>query len=258
MGGADGYAARSAWIVRHTLTKEIRMRLLITLTLPAILLLSVGCAKRSPVTAADYYSSPDYQERDLLEQSLFRSDQEVMSGEEIRRILESRIQVPASSHLAMLRVGSRSEILAWSLFGSSTLSPSPFQSLSTSPRVERISWLPSLLVPEKITVPLLREAAARYQADLLLVFRAPCQDFRDYRWLRADKARTYCAAEAVLLDVRTGIIPFSSSALEALEVLQTESDVSLYESTQRAEAQASTKALSHVASDVAEFLNALQ
>ncbi len=235
------------------------MRLLLTVTLSTISLLSVGCAKKAaPVTAADYYSSSDYQNRDLLEQSLFRSDQEVISGEEIRKILESRIELPTSSHLALLRVGSRSEILAWSLFGSSTESPSPLQSLSSSARVERISWLPSLLVPEKITVPLLREAAARYQADLLLVFRTPCQDFRDYRWLRVDRARTYCAAEAVLLDVRTGIIPFSSSAVEAVEVQPTESDVSFYESTQRAEGEATARALSRVASDVAEFLDALE
>ena len=224
----------------------------------ALVVLTVGCAKVAPTTPGGYYASAGYQDRELLQHSLFRSDQAVLNGEEVQRILESRIELPSSSHLAVLRLGTRSEILAWSLFSpSAEASGNPLESLAASPRVEHISWLPSLLVPEKITVPLLREAAARFQADLLLIFRAPCQDFREYHWLRKDKARTYCAAEAVLLDVRTGIIPFSSSSVQALEVLPEEGDVSFHESTKRAEAEASRRALVQVASEVADFLNGI-
>lgn len=234
------------------------MQRVLSAFLVALVLVAVGCAKRAPTTAAEYLSSASYQNRELLQTSLFRSDQALISGEEIRLILESRIELPSSSHLAILRLGSRSEILAWSLLApSSAFASDPMEALDSSPKIERISWLPSLLVPDKLSVPLLREAAARFQADLLLVLRTPCQDFRDYHWLRKDKARTYCAAEAVLLDVRTGIIPFSSSSVQMLEVVSAEGDISFYESTQRSESEATTRALAEVASKVADFLNGL-
>lgn len=117
--------------------------------------------------------------------------------------------------------------------------------LQSSQRLTRVSWLPSLLIPEKMTVPLLREAAARFQADLLLVYRSPCQRFQDYRLFGTDKAKTYCVAEGILLDVRTGVIPFSTATTQEARVEEKKAgeDISFYETMQKAEAQATAQAL---------------
>ena len=58
----------------------------------------------------------------------------------------------------------------------------------------------------------LREAAARYQADLLLLFRSSCRTFERYRLFEQDQARAFCAVESVMLDVRTGLVPFVATA----------------------------------------------
>src|SRR5688500_16413246 len=126
----------------------------------------------------------------------------VLSNEEIEKILGSKIQLPREGHLTVLRLGASQEVLSWAFLSGAQ---NPLSILDSSPRLNRVSWLPSLLIPEKLTVPLLREAAARFQADLLLVYRSPCQRFQDYRIFGTDKAQTYCIAEGVLLDVRTGV-----------------------------------------------------
>jgi len=130
----------------------------IVLPLLFLCLLS-GCAKKRPATATDYYASSEYQNRDVLSQSLFKSDQAVLSNDEIEKILGSKIQLPRQAHLTVLRLGSSQEVLSWAFLSGSE---NPLSVLDSSPRLTRVSWLPSLLVPEKLTVSLLREAAARF------------------------------------------------------------------------------------------------
>lgn len=217
-----------------------------------LLVLVSGCGKKVPATAADYYGSLDYRNRALLEQSLFRSDQERLSNAEIETILTSRIQLPQTAHLSILRLGSIEETLSWAF----PTQADPFALLVETPRLARVSWLPSLLVPEKLDVPALREAAARFQADLLMVYRTPCQRFQNYRLFGDDRARTYCVAEGLLLDVRTGIIPFSTAVAREVEAREERGDVNFYETLKKAEASAMADALAELSRKLAEFLAA--
>jgi hypothetical protein len=219
----------------------------------ALALLSLACAKKRPSTPADYYAASAYQNREVMEQSLFRSDLEVLSTEEIDKILSFRVQLPSDAHLAVLRLGSSEDLLSWAFL---TGANHPFAVLAETPKLARVSWLPSLLIPEKLTVPLLREAAARFQADLLLIYRTPCQRFQDYRLFGSDTARTYCVAEGVLLDVRTGIVPFSSAVPREVQAKETGADVSFHETMKKAEAAAISEALVDLAKQLSTFLQA--
>jgi hypothetical protein len=225
------------------------MKKISVLSLACALLLT-GCAKKRPATSS-FYASSEYQNRALLQQSLFRSDQAILSNEEIETILSSRIQLPKNAHLTILRLGEADELLSWAFLANAD---SPFVSLAGNPRLTRVSWLPSLLIPEKLTVPLLREAAARFQADLLLVYRTPCQRFQNYRLFGDDTARTYCVAEALLLDVRTGVIPFSTASAKQVNVRETKDDVSFYETLKKAESTATAEAIAELTQQVSQFL----
>lgn len=126
--------------------------------LAIVLGLLASCAASKPPTLGDYYASSDYQDRELLQHSLFRSDQDVLSTEEIERILSARIELPNEAHLAVLRLGASDEALAWAFLQGDD---HPLATVEQIQRIARLSWLPSLMVPNKRTVPLLREAAAR-------------------------------------------------------------------------------------------------
>src|SRR5215475_3369886 len=111
------------------------MKKISALTLACALLLA-GCAKKKPATSS-FYASSEYQSRTLLQQSLFRSDQAILSNEEIETILSSRIALPQKAHLTILRLGEADEILSWAFL---TNANSPFASLADNPRLTRISW----------------------------------------------------------------------------------------------------------------------
>jgi hypothetical protein len=224
-----------------------------------VLGLTLGCVMKAPAIPSAGYEAPPSESYAGLADSLFPSDAEVLSAADIERILGTDVVLPVTSHLAVLRLGSSSEILGWSLLDPqlSAVEDNPFASLAASSRIRRISWLPSLLVPDKKTVPHLREAAARFQADLLLVLRTPCRRFSDYRWFRADRSKVYCLAEALLLDVRSGIIPFSTLAVREVSVLESESSISMWEANQKAEAQATIESVGLAADDLAQYLSGL-
>ena len=83
------------------------------------------------------------------------------------------------------------------------------------PTAEREETYCHNLIPEQKTVPHLREAAARYQADLLLVYRHSCYSFERYRFSGVDQSQGSCTVEAILLDVRTGLVPMTCVVSES-------------------------------------------
>ena len=126
--------------------------------------------------------------------------------------------------------------------------------LEASPRVYDAAFLPSVLTPERRSVAHLREAAARFQADLLLVYRTFCRSFQKYRVFREDRARAFCGVEAVLIDTRTGVVPLSVVASRSFDVEQSAGDLNFRETILKAQLAAVAGALSEAVSDVVHLL----
>jgi hypothetical protein len=147
-----------------------------------ILLLSalvLGCASAGYRRAS---SLPE--ETSILETSLFNADQAVLSDESVQRILTSRVVLPPSVRIALLKIPSKQENVRalWS-YGIGYRQSEEYLKLQQSYidtvaailfNWERVRWvtpLPPLLVPQPVTIAQLREAAVRLQADVLLVYR---------------------------------------------------------------------------------------
>jgi hypothetical protein len=195
--------------------------------------------------------------------SLFPSDAEVLSDDQIRRILETRVTVPPGARIALLHLNHRSlgRYFSWANYYGGTAAErladeALVRNLRDSPSVTDAAYLPSLLLPPKRTVARLREAAARFQSDLLFVYATDCQVFSRYRVFAADESKAQCTAEAALLDVRTGVVPFTAKAAEEFLVKQQKSDIDFAETIERAETSASQAAVRSTAHSLIEFLDA--
>jgi hypothetical protein len=200
-----------------------------------------------------------YQEaaQPAAQESLFTGDNAVITDDQISAILAYRFQFPARSRLAILPLGERTKWSGWSdeLTQLSEQTEQNFIGvLRSSPAIYDASYLPSLLIPEKQTVPYLREAAARYQADLLLMYRPACQRYEKYRFFVADEVKAYCTVEAVVLDTRSGIVPFTAVITEDFTAKEDKNDVNFAETMRKAEVQAINTALGQVANRLVEFI----
>jgi hypothetical protein len=191
-------------------------------------------------------------------ESLFPSDIAVLNDSAIKRILNYHVTLPRAGRLAVLQLGDQ-RMLGWrdsEDFSrlSQKLTDSMLAGLRRSPRIGRAALLPSMMVPRQRTIPYLREAAARYQADLLLGYRTNCALFRRSRFLKRSQYRATCSVEAVLLDTRSGIVPFTSVATRSQVFEKQKQDFETREAIIKAQFRATDEALSEVAKQVGEFL----
>jgi hypothetical protein len=218
----------------------------------------VGCSQ--PSREPPYMGSREYQSREAMTASLFASDQAVVSRESVEQILSSKVVIPKGARLAILRFGHGNAWERWSeeLAQLDQSTQKGFtESLRQCKRLADVSFLPLLMTPEKQSIPYLREAAARYQADPLLVYRFASRVYDKYRFLGPRTAKAQCLVEAILLDTRTGTVPWTSTSLQEYVAAKSEKDYGFDETTAKAEVQALGTAMGAIASDLVKFLESI-
>jgi hypothetical protein len=236
-------------------------------------ILAVACAAAllSGCTTMDKQTTPlmataEYAAKEPIATSLFPSDQAVMSDDAVARILSSKLELPAKAKVALMKFpgaeGSRyygrnywrdEEYLKLQQSQVDTLT----QALQASDQIAEVTPLPSLMTPSRVSIPILREAAVRMQADLLLVFRVGSDTYSQYRTFAKDKAKAYSTCELVLLDIRTGLVPFTRvMSRERLELKQP-ADLDLSETMRRAEQLSAAETLKAAAEDLVGFMKSV-
>jgi hypothetical protein len=128
------------------------------------------------------------------------------------------------------------------------------QTLRSSDQILEVTPLLSLMTPARVSIPILREAAVRMQADLLLVFRVSSDTYTQYRAFAKDKVKAYSTCEMVLLDIRTGLVPFTRVISRDRLELKQSADLDLSETMRRAEQTSAAESLKTAAEDLVAFL----
>jgi hypothetical protein len=188
-----------------------------------------------------------------LEESLFKGDQAVLSNQDIDRILTARITLEDRHRLVVLRLNARN-IWVQEIADLETQNSEQFlKSLAKAPQLTQVRFMPTLLIPERRTVPYLREAAARFQADLLLVYGTGVRTFQRDRLIGVDEVHADAVVESVLLDVRTGIVIHAAQATESISAKKTPGDLNFSQTVVKAQTEATGKALLKLADAVVEF-----
>jgi hypothetical protein len=201
----------------------------------------------------------------VLARSLFSSDQAVISQAAIDTILSSKIVIPNDAKLALIKfpgaIDQNSSIYGYGYWRSEwylNLQQSYVDTLSnrilSSEKISSVSVLPSLLTPQNPTIPILREAAVRLQSPLLVIYRINSDIYEEYRAFRANRSKAYATVELVLLDVRTGIIPFTAISTKEFQSTKQKSDVTVNDFLKRTEAVAVNMALEETAEKLTKFL----
>lgn len=216
-------------------------------------LAACGTVATQPRPAA-YYGAEEA--RDSAAGTLFASDGAILSDADIARILAFRYAVRPSNRIAIVALGD-GYWYGWSddlARAGAAAKDGLVAKLRASPLVYDASFLPRLLLPPKRTVGHFREAAARYQADLMLIYRTTCRTYEKFRLFAADKARSYCGVEAVLLDIRSGIVPFTVTATRDVTLDEAGHDLELAETRRRTELAAIGAALTDAGDALVAFM----
>jgi hypothetical protein len=217
-----------------------------------------GCSAGRSYDPLATPSANALEERAPLADSLFKEDQAVLGNEELKTILASPVVLPQRAKMAVVRFGRMPYWWGWSEEFVRTNEQIDSQFLGTlrqSGRLREVAYMPSLVMPPAMTVPLVRQAAARLQADLVLIYRTSTSNYGQQRFLRAKRTRAYSTVEAVLLDTRTGVIPFSTVVDERFAATESRRDYGFDETVARAEQQAIGRAWQRLATETVAFLD---
>ncbi len=227
-----------------------------------LVLLLAGCAaevNRNVSADVDSLAVAKTEDQSLKE-SLFKDDQKVISNEDMEKILSAKVVLPQQGKLAVIRFGQLPYWWGWSedfVRMNEKIDGEFLGKLRGTPRLRQVAYLPSLVTPSVMTIPLLRQSAARCQADLMLIYRTSSRNYPKSRFLAKDQTRAYCTVEAVIVDTRSGIIPFSTVVSEDYSTTESSRDMGFYETVARAQQEAIGKAWNKLADEVVVFLNDL-
>lgn len=218
--------------------------------------------------AAEQASSKEYQERPTLESSLFPSDKAILDEETIQRILTSKFSMPKAIKMALFRLqDNQQQAIRYYGYGywrseeylkiQQSFIDTISAEISKSAKVIEVASLPSILTPKEPSLPSIRETAVRMQADILMVLRISTDVYEKSRLFQASQAKAFCTCEAFLLDVRTGLIPFSSIITRDFLATQQDPDANFDETMVRAQKEAALLSLKALGQSTLEFLESI-
>ena len=239
-----------------------------TLLITTVILTASALRVYSAGSAEQMYSE-EYTGRPEISASLFSSDNEGISEENVQTILTSKIVIPNRLKIIAIRIDVQNSNVTryygYSYWRSEEYIRTRQSHIDTltevigeNPKVIEISPLPGLLTPQNPTIALLRESGIRTQSHLVLVFSVISDIYERYRFLQATEVKAFATCEAFLLDTRTGIIPFSTVVSRESVIKKEREHASLTETMKIAENEAVQTALRDLGIEVSTVLDKIE
>jgi hypothetical protein len=173
------------------------------LLLPLTLVCLAGCGEDRMVSYGSQSSAILDQPRELSG-SIFPDDTTQISNEQIAAALDGKVPLHDHGGLAVLSLGG----WAWSEAGfTETARATVATALAGNHFIGDVETVPRLLLPDKITIPVLREMAARMQCENLLIYTVADDSRFDFHPFSPNEIHVALTIEAVLLNTRTGCLP---------------------------------------------------
>jgi len=216
----------------------------------ALALTLAGCASKQK--DYDYMANDEYRNKPQLRQSLVNSN-EPLSEAAVQKILSSKVALPTSINLAIVRLADSADGLDFQTVDQE-VAEKFYGKENWGPRVRSVIPVPQVMLAKPVTLNGLRQAAALLQADALLIIKP--MSVSDWRlgWFEQDKAKGVTSLEVLLLDTRTSVVPYTSVITEMAEISKDKADYSNYELMNRAKKASENKALLQVAPAVQKFI----
>lgn len=216
-----------------------------------IMALTFSCA--SAQKDYSYMNNKSYQTKSVLKKSLIDSSKP-LDEKSIQKVLNSKIRIPRAINLAVTRVGSDSDFQRID----QKVAQDFYAKKNWGKRVQSIIPVPRVLIEAPISINTLRRSAVLLQADMHLIIMPFSYGDWKFQWFEKNKAKATTSLEVLLLDTRTGVIPFTSIITETVEVEKVDDEYSNTELVSRARRDSEKKALIQVAKQVKTFLNTIK
>ena len=229
----------------------------ITLLIATIILLT-ACSTTKP--SVNNYNA-DFSRRDtLITESLFNDKTSTISEENIQKILDGTFRLPQKLRVAIVRLEPASQLKRyWSdeqylktQQSYLDLFSNKFKQFS---RVTKISIIPDLLISKSPSFTNIREAAVRMQADMVVVYSITSDIYAKYKFFSKADIKAFATTQLIILDVRTGLIPFSAIVTKDYLSQKKKEELDNSEASSRIQNEAVLLTINDIGQKITEFLN---
>ncbi|WP_413560804.1 hypothetical protein [Bdellovibrio sp. HCB209] len=214
----------------------------------ALIPLLISCASKK----YDSDFSSEYKSRPTLSLSL-TTGSEPLTEAAIHKLLSSKVSLPKKIQLAIVRITDSKDALAFQTIDKE-IGEKFYDKSNWGPRVRSVVPVPQVVVATPVTLSGLRQTSALLQADALLIIKPVSYSDWKFKWFAEDKAKAITSLEVLLLDTRTGVIPYTAIVTETAEIEDSKEDYSKSELTARAQKASENKALMQIGPGVKQFI----
>ncbi|MGN6490812.1 MAG: hypothetical protein ACTHLE_02350 [Agriterribacter sp.] len=195
----------------------------------------------------------------LITQSLFSDKTASISEENIQRILDGKYQLPDKVRIAIVKLDGQQGKYSWNdeayLKNQQAYADTLIQQFRQSPSVSAVTVIPAMLMPGTPTYTSIREAAVRMQADVVAIYTITGDLYSKYRLFNKTDIKAFATTQLILLDVRTGLIPFTSIITKDHLSQKNERELNYLETTARIQNEAVLLTLNETGQKISNFLN---
>ena len=233
-----------------------------TFSLIVVIFLAISCRTPMPTTNAPTgnYAGSDT----LITQSLFNDKNSAVSEENIQKILDGTYHLPAQLRVAIIRLegNAQQKNYYWNYRSDEQYLKTQqsyldlfVEKFKQSPRVTNVSIVPELLISKSPSFTNIREAAVRMQADVVVVYSVSSDLYAKYKFFSKTDIKAFATTQLIVLDVRTGLIPFSTIVTRDALSQKTKEELDNTEAASRIQHEAVLMTINEIGGKISGFLN---
>ena len=224
----------------------------------AIILLLLSCETTRQI--GNPVNQNDLNNDTMIIQSLFNDKASTISEEGIQKILDGTYRLPQQLRVAIVRIENNQQKRYYYWNDEDYLKTQQSyldlfeDKFKHSTRVTKVSIIPDLLISKTPSFTNIREAAVRLQADVVVIYSISGDIYSKYKFFTKPDIKAFATTQLIILDVRTGLIPFSTIVTKDVVSQKKKEELDNSEAKNRIQNEAVLLTINEIAQKIAAFL----
>lgn len=195
-----------------------------------------------------------------ITQSLFDDKNSTITEENIQKILNGDYTLPNDLRVTIVELESNRNFRNYNWNNEEYLkSKQEFLDLfvakfEMAERVKKVFKIPDMLISSQPTFTNIREAAVRTQSDIVLVYSIESDIYSNYKMFSKTEIKAFATTQLILLDVRTGLIPFTTIVTKEYQSKRQENELNDMEAANRIKNEAVLLTIEEIGQEIIQFL----
>jgi hypothetical protein len=195
-----------------------------------------------------------------ITQSLFDDKSSTISEENIQKILDGNYSLPNNLRVAFVKLESSQNQRRYYWSDEEYLKTQQqyldlfSEKFHNSSRVKSISTIPDILISKNPTFTSIRESAVRTQSDIVVIYSINSDIYSQYKLFSKTDIKAFATTQLIILDVRTGLVPFTTIITKDFQDKKSDSDLNENEARNRIKNQAVLLTIEEIGKQITSFL----